>query len=56
MSLDPNYNIKNYFRAAKLIHDPRSLLGFYGVKGVAFNAPTEQVWLDVICVYMFFSP
>ena len=24
------------------------------MKGVAFNAPTEQVWLDIIYVYMFF--
>ena len=24
------------------------------MKGFAFNAPTEQVWLDIIYVYMFF--
>ena len=54
MSLDPNYNIKSYFRAAKLIHDPRSPLGFYGGKGVTFNAPTQQVWFEIVYFYVFF--
>ena len=42
MSLDPNYNINSYLRAAKLIHDSRSPLGFYWGKGATVNAATQQ--------------
>ena len=42
MFLDPNYNINSYLKAAKLVHEPRSPLGFYGGKGSLSMRPPNK--------------